>query len=175
MNLCPFCSFHQSRIVAGSEIAIALKDAFPVTEGHTLVVPRRHVMNIYELSAEDQAEMWALVGKVREVLLLQIAVDGDNIGVNDGWAAGQTVEHAHIHIIPRRKGDVPDPRGGIRNIISNKARYWDPPSSFGKMVRLRWWSYREQRYRAPRGCRHGGCLWRTRSGRCAATASSISA
>jgi diadenosine tetraphosphate (Ap4A) HIT family hydrolase len=74
---------------------------------------------------EEQSALWAMVAEVREALLNQFLADGINIGVNDGLAAGQTVEHAHIHLIPRRQGDVPDPRGGVRNIIPSKARYWE--------------------------------------------------
>jgi diadenosine tetraphosphate (Ap4A) HIT family hydrolase len=82
-------------------------------------------MSIYELSVRDQAALWDMVGRVRETLIRQYAPDGINIGVNDGLAAGQTVDHAHIHIIPRRIGDVPDARGGVRNIILSRARYWE--------------------------------------------------
>jgi diadenosine tetraphosphate (Ap4A) HIT family hydrolase len=77
------------------------------------------------LSTDQQAAVWDLVAQVRSRLLAELKPDGFNIGVNDGLAAGQTVEHAHVHIIPRRKGDVPDPRGGIRWIIDEKAEYWD--------------------------------------------------
>jgi diadenosine tetraphosphate (Ap4A) HIT family hydrolase len=77
------------------------------------------------LNADEQAAVWSLVAQVRERLLTGMKPDAFNIGVNDGLAAGQTVEHAHVHIIPRRKGDVPDPLGGIRWIIDGKANYWD--------------------------------------------------
>jgi diadenosine tetraphosphate (Ap4A) HIT family hydrolase len=95
-----------------------------LTEGHTLVIPRKHVSSIYELTAEEQSAIWSLVAEVRERLLTGLKPDAFNIGLNDGLAAGQTVEHAHVHVIPRRKGDVPDPRGGIRWIIDDKANYW---------------------------------------------------
>lgn len=107
-----------------NEHAIAFLDAYPLTDGHTLVIPRKHVASIYELNAEEQAAVWSLVAQVREQPLTGMKPDAFNIGVNDGLAAGQTVEHAHVHIIPRRKGDVPDPRGGIRWIIAEKAKYW---------------------------------------------------
>ena len=125
MNLCPFCDFDRNRILVETEIGVALWDAYPVTQGHTLVVPRYHVASIYQLGPPDQAALWVLVGQIREMLLQEFAADGINIGVNDGRAAGQTVEHAHIHVIPRRNGDVPDPRGGVRNIIPGEARYWE--------------------------------------------------
>jgi diadenosine tetraphosphate (Ap4A) HIT family hydrolase len=105
-------------------IGLVLWDAFPVTEGHTLVVPRKHVASIYELLPMEQAALWGLVGEARQRLQCQFHPDGFNIGVNDGQAAGQTVPHAHIHVIPRRTGDVADPRGGIRWVIPGKARYW---------------------------------------------------
>jgi len=96
-----------------------------VTDGHMLVIPRKHVSSIYELAIEKQNAVWELVTQVREHLLTGLKPDAFKIGVNDGLAAGQTIEHAHVHIIPRRKGDVPDPRGGIRWIIDDKANYWD--------------------------------------------------
>jgi diadenosine tetraphosphate (Ap4A) HIT family hydrolase len=125
MSLCPFCNLDRSKLIVESEVAFALLDAFPVTEGHTLIVPRRHVTSIFQLSPQDLAALWAMVGEVRQRLQQNLAFDGVNVGVNDGSAAGQTVEHAHIHLIPRINGDVQDPRGGVRNIIPSKARYWE--------------------------------------------------
>ena len=105
--------------------ALAFNDNFPISEGHALVIPIRHIESIYDLSEEEQTNLWALVGRVRQTLVEKLHPDGFNIGVNDGAAAGQTIDHAHIHVIPRRKGDVPDPRGGIRWIIPRRALYWD--------------------------------------------------
>ena len=121
---CPFCTFEPDRILLNSENVVALPDAYPVVDGHTLVLPRKHVSSIYELSPGEQSELWEMVGKVRTLLIEQFGVDSLNIGLNDGLAAGQTVAHAHVHVIPRRQGDVPDPRGGIRWIIADKAKYW---------------------------------------------------
>lgn len=121
---CPFCSLDTSRKWIKNDDAIAFADAYPVADGHTLVTPRKHVGSIYELSADEQSAVWGLVAEVRERLLVGMKPDGFNIGVNDGLAAGQTVQHAHVHIIPRWKGDVADPRGGIRWIIDEKANYW---------------------------------------------------
>lgn len=126
MPSCPFCQVNRDRVLATSDAAISFFDAYPVTEGHTLVSPRRHVMSIYQLSPDEHSALWSMVGKVRALLLKRYSPDGFNIAVNDGTAAGQTIEHAHIHVIPRRKGDVADPRGGVRNIIPEKARYWEP-------------------------------------------------
>ena len=95
-----------------------------MSEGHTLVVPTRHVISIYELTVTEQNVIWELVSEVRQRLLTDLKADGFNIGLNDGPAAGQTVMHAHVHVIPRWSGDVPDPRGGIRWVIADKAAYW---------------------------------------------------
>ena len=125
MTPCPFCEHDPGRILAESDVAVAIQDAYPVTEGHTLVVPRQHVTSVYRLSSTDQSALWVMVGRVRNLLVQRYAPAGFNIAVNDGAAAGQTIDHARIHLIPRSLGDVPDPRGGIRNIIPAKARYWE--------------------------------------------------
>lgn len=119
---CPFCS--PTTLADSNPTALALRDVFPLCEGHTLVVPRRHVVSLFELSAVEQVEVWQLVARVRAHLAEQFHPDAFNIGVNDGEAAGQTVPHAHVHVIPRHHGDVSDPRGGVRWIIPKKAAYW---------------------------------------------------
>ena len=108
--------------------AAALRDGFPVSDGHTLVLPRRHVQSVFELAGEEQQEVWSLVAEVRDRLrsTLGSVPDGFNVGPNDGVQAGQTVMHAHVHVIPRYKGDMPDPRGGIRWVLPRKANYWAP-------------------------------------------------
>lgn len=121
---CPFCDVSRDRIYLQNDTALALPDAFPITQGHTLVVPKRHVGSIFDLSEDEQAAIWKLVAQVRAKLAIELRPDAFNIGVNDGPAAGQTVPHAHVHVIPRRKGDSPDPRGGVRWIKPEKARYW---------------------------------------------------
>jgi diadenosine tetraphosphate (Ap4A) HIT family hydrolase len=103
---------------------MAFADAFPVADGHTLVIPRKHVSTIYQLTIPEQSAIWELVSEVRERLLTGLKPDGFNIGFNDGLAAGQTVQHAHVHIIPRKRCDAPDPRGGIRWVIADNAPYW---------------------------------------------------
>lgn len=122
---CPFCSLDEGRVLQTSAHARAIRDAYPVSEGHTLVVPNRHVASLYDLTAEEQADVWRLAGEVRAALAASYGPDGFNIGVNDGAAAGQTVAHAHVHIIPRYVGDVPDPRGGIRWVVPERASYWE--------------------------------------------------
>lgn len=125
---CPFCHIPPTNIQLHNDVAVAIPDSYPVADGHTLVLPRRHVASLYELSTEEQAQVWQLVAQVRQQLASMYPPDGFNIGINDGTAAGQTVPHAHIHVIPRRSGDVPDPRGGIRWVIPAKAPYWERDS-----------------------------------------------
>jgi diadenosine tetraphosphate (Ap4A) HIT family hydrolase len=120
---CPFCLRQDARITWENEAARAFPDAFPVTEGHTLVVPKRHVASLFDLPDEEQAALWRLVALVRSKLVSELHPDGFNVGVNDGPAAGQTVLHAHVHVIPRRAGDVADPRGGVRWVVPAKAQY----------------------------------------------------
>jgi diadenosine tetraphosphate (Ap4A) HIT family hydrolase len=124
-DACPFCHLAPGRVSRASTHARALSDAYPVTDGHTLVVPIRHVASLFDLPAEELADVWRLVGEVRAALAASHGSDGFTIGVNDGEAAGQTVGHAHVHVIPRRRGDVPDPRGGIRWVIPDRAPYWE--------------------------------------------------
>ena len=102
---------------------MAFLDGFPVTPGHMLVVPKRHVASIFDLPDEEQAALWRLVAQVRGKLMSELQADGFNVGVNDGPAAGQTVMHAHVHVIPRRTGDVADPKGGIRWVVPAKGQY----------------------------------------------------
>jgi diadenosine tetraphosphate (Ap4A) HIT family hydrolase len=126
---CPFCQVVERReYTAESHHAVALNDTFPVTRGHTLVIPRRHVLSIYDLPEAEQADVWALVAQLRSLLAEEYSPAGFNIGLNDGAAAGQTIDHAHVHVIPRYEGDVSDPRGGVRWVIPRRARYWDEAS-----------------------------------------------
>lgn len=121
---CPFCNLPKERVWLQSLHSLAILDAFPLTEGHTLVIPKRHVVSVFELRQEQLNDLASIVAKVRKVLQAKYRPEGFNVGTNEGLAAGQTVAHAHIHVIPRRKGDVADPRGGIRWIIPQKAKYW---------------------------------------------------
>jgi diadenosine tetraphosphate (Ap4A) HIT family hydrolase len=121
---CPFCHLENSRITLENDYAVAIPDAFPVAEGHMLIVPKRHVAGLFDLPDEEQAAVWRLVAQVRGRLASELRPHGFNVGVNDGPAAGQTVLHAHVHVIPRRAGDVADPRGGVRWVVPAKAQYW---------------------------------------------------
>ena len=123
---CPFCDrIERGEHSAASTGAVAFADGYAVSRGHTLVVPRRHVTSLFELNDAEQADVWALVAQVRATLASAHAPSGFNIGLNDGASAGQTIDHAHVHVIPRYDGDVPDPRGGVRWVIPENAPYWD--------------------------------------------------
>ncbi|GFO56968.1 HIT family protein [Geomonas sp. Red276] len=123
-SLCPFCALDPSRIAASNELAVVILDGFPVSPGHTLIIPRRHIASLFEATEEERAALFSLLGEARELLLQERSPNGFNIGINDGVAAGQTVMHLHIHLIPRYLGDMPDPRGGVRWIFPARAAYW---------------------------------------------------
>jgi diadenosine tetraphosphate (Ap4A) HIT family hydrolase len=103
---------------------VAIYDGYPVTPGHTLIIPRRHIASFFEATCEEQLAMLDLLAEMRWLLLSERSPDGFNIGINDGTAAGQTVMHLHIHLIPRYAGDTEDPRGGVRWIMPEMAPYW---------------------------------------------------
>jgi diadenosine tetraphosphate (Ap4A) HIT family hydrolase len=125
---CPFCArLARGEVEAGNELAAAFGEGFPVSPGHTLVVPRRHVADWFDLSDEEQAAVWRLVAQVKRRADDLHAPAGYNAGVNVGAAGGQTVWHAHVHLIPRYAGDVEDPRGGVRWVIRARAPYWKEP------------------------------------------------
>ena len=119
---CIFCDPGRP-IVAENDHACAIRDAFPVSTGHTLVIPREHVSDILRLSPQSYAACFELVRSVAAELEAALGPDGFNIGVNCGEAAGQTVMHAHIHVIPRFTGDTANPRGGVRGVIAGKGDY----------------------------------------------------
>ena len=121
---CPFCNLPEKDVLARTDMAVAFYDRFPVSPGHVLVIPEDHVGSLLELPEKDLTELWSLVAYIRNQLTEQYQPAGFNIGINEGIAAGQTVAHAHIHIIPRYAGDVADPRGGIRWVVPAKAKYW---------------------------------------------------
>jgi diadenosine tetraphosphate (Ap4A) HIT family hydrolase len=124
---CLFCTLDTSRIILANDYALALYDGFPVTPGHSLIVPKRHIASFFEATCEEQTAMFALLAKIQQLLISERNPDGFNIGINDGTAAGQTVMHLHIHLIPRYAGDIEDPRGGVRWVIPEKAPYWKKP------------------------------------------------
>lgn len=121
---CAFCEMPGGRIVAENELAYSVEDAYPVTELHRLVIPKRHAASYFELGrAEVNACNLLLEGAREEIRAKDPVVKGFNVGINDGEAAGQTILHAHVHLIPRRAGDVANPRGGVRHVILGKGEY----------------------------------------------------
>jgi diadenosine tetraphosphate (Ap4A) HIT family hydrolase len=121
---CAFCTLAPVRIIDGNEFAVVVRDGFPVSPGHTLVIPRRHTGSFFDLAVNERAAMLSLLDSARAGVEAGFHPDGYNIGINDGPAAGQTVPHLHIHLIPRYAGDTPDPRGGVRWVLPAKAKYW---------------------------------------------------
>lgn len=124
MKLCPFCTLPPERIIDSSSLGLVIRDGFPISPGHTLIIPKHHVGSFFELDPVERAELLALLDRAKVVLDKEFKPQGYNIGINDGPAAGQTVLHLHIHLIPRFINDRPDPRGGVRWIIPEKADYW---------------------------------------------------
>jgi len=124
MDTCPFCTLPNERIIDRNNHGVAIRDGFPVSLGHTLVIPKRHIGSFFDLNPDEREDLLRLLQAAKQVLDTELTPDGYNIGINDGPAAGQTVPHLHIHLIPRYKGDLPDPRGGVRWVIPNKADYW---------------------------------------------------
>ena len=125
---CPFCRPEASRLIAQDDLTLVLRDGYPISPGHCLIVPRRHVASFFDIGDDEQVSMLALVRKVKALLDAEFKPAGYNVGLNDGSAAGQTVMHVHMHLIPRYPGDRPDPRGGVRWIIPEKADYWSTGS-----------------------------------------------
>lgn len=124
---CPFCDPDPVRVAHEAGEIRVLRDLYPVTPGHLLVIPRRHVACWDDATADERAALMTGVETARSLGRTEDStIEGFNIGWNDGPAAGQTVMHLHLHVIPRRSGDVDDPRGGVRWVIPAKARYWAP-------------------------------------------------
>lgn len=125
---CVFCRrLAQGALLLDRPLVAAFPDGFPLSPGHTLVIPRRHEASPFALPTSELAALWEAVAAVRQLLVESHRPDGFNIGVNVGLAAGQTVGHAHVHVIPRYAGDAEDPRGGVRWVLPAKARYWSEP------------------------------------------------
>lgn len=123
--MCVFCDYieRKDKIAYENELAFAIYDAFPVNKGHMLILPKRHVESYFDLSADEKSAIQRLLVQSREHINKLYHPDGYNIGVNDGAYAGQTILHCHIHMIPRYKGDINDPQGGIRGVIPSKQKY----------------------------------------------------
>lgn len=124
-NNCPFCNIDKMRveIIYEDDYVMAIYDSNPVNLGHTLIIPKKHISNYFDLTIEEQQQMWDIVNKCKSIIQKIYSPDGYNIGINIGELAGQTVQHVHIHLIPRYKGDVENPRGGVRGVIPDKQNY----------------------------------------------------
>ncbi|GAB3111692.1 HIT family protein [Aestuariicella hydrocarbonica] len=125
---CPFCGISQApahdRILHSNEHAFVIRDGYPVTEGHSLIIPHRHVGSFFDLTPAEQEAMFSLLEQAKADLDHSLNPAGYNIGINDGAAAGQTVPHCHLHLIPRYNEPGKDPRGGVRWVVPEKADYW---------------------------------------------------
>lgn len=121
---CPFCNLSPKvELISESKDAVAFYDGYPVSKGHTLIIPKRHVSNYFDLTDQEQQSLWRMVNHCKSIISKKFNPDGFNIGINVDTAAGQSVFHVHIHLIPRYKGDVENPKGGVRGVIPSKQKY----------------------------------------------------
>ena len=120
---CIFCNIPQERVIAESDLCFAIFDGFPVSEGHALIIPKRHVADYFDLTLDEVMAMQKMMRELKLRLDADFSPDGYNVGVNVNAAAGQTVFHVHMHLIPRYKGDVENPKGGVRGVIPGKQKY----------------------------------------------------
>jgi diadenosine tetraphosphate (Ap4A) HIT family hydrolase len=124
MKNCPFCNIDKSRIILENKFIVVIRDAFPISSGHALIISKRHIASFFDTNIPEKKAILEALEQLKEILDEEFNPDGYNIGINDGTTAGQTIMHLHVHVIPRFKGDSADPRGGIRWIFPDKARYW---------------------------------------------------
>lgn len=127
MSICPFCQLTTDDVAVENAFHVVIRDRYPVSLGHSLIIPKRHVASLFELTSVEFNALHELLHITRERLDAQYQPEGYNIGVNVGSAAGQTVFHLHVHVIPRYTGDCIDPRGGVRWVLPEKAVYWKLP------------------------------------------------
>jgi len=118
---CPFCG--EPEIIIENESAFVHPDTYPVSPGHCLIIPRRHIAGYFEATADEKLAIWKLLDEVKPIIDRKYGPDGYNVGVNIGSAAGQSIPHLHIHVIPRYAGDVENPQGGVRGVIPHKQKY----------------------------------------------------
>ena len=124
LESCYFCSLPSKRIILETELSMVIRDSFPVSEGHTLIITKRHIESIFDATKEEQIDLLANLEEAKKILDNKFSPDGYNVGINDGKAAGQTVMHLHTHLIPRYSGDSEQAKGGVRWIFPDKANYW---------------------------------------------------
>jgi len=121
---CTFCTLPAGQVLGENDSAMWILDSHPVSPGHSLIVPKRHVESFFETTPEERDAMLALLDQARAHVCRSHSPAGYNIGINEGFAAGQTIEHLHVHLIPRFMGDGGAPRGGVRWVIPDRADYW---------------------------------------------------
>ena len=126
---CPFCNPDPDLVFHEDELVLGLWDRYPVSPGHALLVPRRHVASWFDATPAEQLALMAALPMAREQIGRRHQPEGFNVGINIGEAAGQTVFHLHVHLIPRYVGDQEDPRGGVRKLFPENASYWQRPKS----------------------------------------------
>ena len=121
---CIFCNDCEGRIIAANELCFAIRDGFPVTDLHTLIIPKRHVADYFDLYQPELNAIHDLLAQQKQIIMQEDkSVTGFNVGINAGKSAGQTIFHVHVHLIPRRDGDVDQPKGGVRGVIPQKQSY----------------------------------------------------
>ena len=121
---CIFCSIPRDRVILENDLTFAIRDNYPVTRLHSLIIPKRHVVDYFSLTEDELLSCDTLLKEIKNSIQAEDeSVKAFNIGINSGEAAGQTIFHCHIHLIPRRVGDVKNPRGGIRHLIPGKGDY----------------------------------------------------
>ncbi len=120
---CIFCDIPTAKLLAENTLAVAIYDKFPVNKGHVLIIPRRHFADFFDATREEISAIYDLLHRTKTMLETELKPDGFNVGINVGQTAGQTVMHLHVHLIPRFKGDVENPRGGVRKIKPNLVPY----------------------------------------------------
>ncbi len=120
---CPFCAITQDKYVEETALVYAKRDIYPVSPGHTLIIPKRHFATFFEATQQERLELISTLEKAKQALQAEFNPDGFNIGINEGKAGGQTVMHLHIHLIPRYTGDMDDPQGGVRGCIPERQKY----------------------------------------------------
>ena len=121
---CRFCNLSSTDIVIANELAVVSRDSYPVSPGHTLVIPKRHVGSYFDTTTEERLALLELIDKAKLELDREFHPAAYNLGLNDGPAAGQSIPHVHFHLIPRYEGDRTDARGGVRWVLPEKAKYW---------------------------------------------------
>ena len=121
---CLFCNKKKQKIIYSTELMFVVRDSYPVTKLHTLIIPHRHVSDFFDLNDNELSDLSKILKKEKQSLLnLDKTISAFNVGVNAGKDAGQSIMHCHIHLIPRRKGDIENPRGGVRGVIASKQKY----------------------------------------------------